>query len=93
MCLLVLFQWLFLDQISSEIKQKSKYKVDFHFLFISIEKKIILEKFPNFFSENPGTNRYEIHDEVRKNDKVHNRFMKLFKLNLLYFKYLNYIQN
>ena len=35
----VLFQWLFLDQISFATKHKSKYQVDFNFIFISIEKK------------------------------------------------------
>ena len=35
----VLFQWPFLDQISVETKQKSKYKVDINSIFISIEKK------------------------------------------------------
>ena len=39
LCTHVLFQWLFLDQISFEIKQKSKYKVNFNFIFILIEKK------------------------------------------------------
>ena len=41
MCVLDLFQLLFLDQISFEIKQKSKYKVDFNSIFISIEKNIL----------------------------------------------------
>ena len=30
-----------LDQISFETKQKSKYKVDFNFIFIPIEKNIL----------------------------------------------------
>jgi len=45
---------MFLDQISFETKQKSKYKVDFNFIFISIEK--IFWKYPKFVGENPGTN-------------------------------------
>ena len=44
------------DQISFETKQKSKYKVDFNFIFISIEKNIFW-KYPKFFGENPGTNQ------------------------------------
>ena len=44
---------MFLDQISFETKQQSKFKVDFNFIFISIEKKY----FANFFGENPGTNQ------------------------------------
>ena len=51
----VLFQWLFLDQISFATKHKSKYQVDFNFIFISIEKKIFW-KYPKCFGENPGTN-------------------------------------
>ena len=39
-----------------ETKQKSKYKVDFNFNFISIEKKIFW-KYPKYFGENPGTNQ------------------------------------
>jgi len=42
-----------LNQISFKTKQKSKYKVDFNFIFISIEK--ILWKYPKFFGENMGT--------------------------------------
>ena len=42
-CVLVLFQWIFQDEISFETKQKSKYKVDFDLIFISIKKKTILE--------------------------------------------------
>ena len=34
---IILFQWLFLDQISFKTKQKSKYIVDFNYIFISIE--------------------------------------------------------
>ena len=33
-CVLVLFQCLFLDEKSFETKQKSKYKFDFNFIFI-----------------------------------------------------------
>ena len=54
-CVLVLFQWLFLDQIIFETKQKSKYKVDFHFIFISIKK--IFWIYPKIFGENPWTNQ------------------------------------
>ena len=56
MCVLVIFQWLFPDQISFETKQKSNYKVDFNFILISIEKKIFWKN-PKFFGENPGTNQ------------------------------------
>jgi len=55
-CVLVLFQWLFLDQISFETKQKSKYKVDFNFNFILIEEKIFW-KYPKFYGEDSGTNQ------------------------------------
>ena len=37
-CVLLLFQWSFLDQINFETKQQSKCKVHFNFIFISIEK-------------------------------------------------------
>ena len=47
----VLFQWLFLDQISFETKQKSKHKVDFKFFFISIEKKIYFGNILNYFEK------------------------------------------
>jgi len=40
----------------NETKQKSKYKVDFNSIFISIEKKI-LWKYPKYFGENLGTNQ------------------------------------
>jgi len=36
-CVTILFQWLFLDQISFKTKQKSKYIVDFNYIFITIE--------------------------------------------------------
>ena len=45
LCVLVLFQWLFLDQISFETVKKSKY---------NFNRKKILEI---FFRENPGTNQ------------------------------------
>ena len=38
-----------------ETEQKSKYKVDFNFICISIEK--IFWKYPTFFKENLGTNQ------------------------------------
>jgi len=41
-----------LNQISFETKQKSKYKVYFNFIFISIE---FFLHYPNFFGGNPGT--------------------------------------
>ena len=41
-CVRVLFQWLFLDQISFETKQNLKYEVYFNFIFISIENFIFL---------------------------------------------------
>ena len=47
---------MFLDQISFETKQKSKYKVDLNFIFISMKKKIFW-KYPKFVGENPGTNQ------------------------------------
>ena len=40
-CVLILFQCLFLDQISFETNQKTKFKVDFNFIFILIEKYIL----------------------------------------------------
>ena len=46
-----------LNQISFETKQKSKYKVDFNFIFISIEKKYNFLKISFIFGENPGTNQ------------------------------------
>jgi hypothetical protein len=44
-----------MDQISFETKQKSKYKVDFNFIFIAIQK--IFWKYPKLFLENPGINQ------------------------------------
>ena len=38
---IILFQCLFLDKISFETKQKSKYKVSFNFILTSIEKHIL----------------------------------------------------
>ena len=46
---------IFLDKISFVTKQKSKYKVNANFIFISIEK--IFWIYPKFFGENPGTNQ------------------------------------
>ena len=43
------FQWLFLDQISFKTNQKTKYKVDVNFNFISIEKNFF-SKYPNFLA-------------------------------------------
>jgi len=56
LCVLVLFQCLFLDQISFEKKQNSRYKVNFNFIFISIEK-FFFGNILNCFRENPGTNQ------------------------------------
>ena len=56
LCACLLFQWLFLDQIRFKTKQKLKYKVDFNFIFIAIEK-YILEVSYFFFWENSGTNQ------------------------------------
>ena len=50
LCACLIFQWLFLDQISFETTE-----VDFNFIFISIEK--IFWKYPKYFGKNPGTNR------------------------------------
>ena len=50
-----LFQWLVLDQITFETKQKSKNKVDSNFIFISIEK--YFGKYPKSVGENPGANQ------------------------------------
>jgi len=41
-----------IDQISFETKEKSKYKVDFNFIFISIEQNYF-GNILNFFGENP----------------------------------------
>ena len=49
-CVLVLFQWPFLDQISAETKQKSKYNVDEFYFHL---KKKIFWKYP---LQNSGTN-------------------------------------
>ena len=79
-CVLVLLQWLFLDQISFETKQKSKYKVDFNFIFLLIEK-IFLEKIREpiktlYYISTMITLQHvhqEIHEEVTivsNNDKV-----------------------
>ena len=56
LCTCLISMAISLDQISFETKQKSKYKVDFNFNFISIEKKIFW-KYPKLFGENPGTNQ------------------------------------
>ena len=72
---------MFLDQISFETKQKSKYKVDFNFIFISIEK--IFWKYPNFFGENPGTNQNFIAHVHTFIMKLHNNFVKTNKKKIL----------
>ena len=41
LCTCQLLQWLFLDQKSFVTKQKSKFKVDFNFIFVSIERNIL----------------------------------------------------
>ena len=56
LCILVLFQLLFLTQIRVETKQRSKYKVALNFIFISIEKKYLVNVLI-FFEENPETNQ------------------------------------
>ena len=40
LCTCLISMAISIDQISFETKQKSKYKVDFNFIFISIEKQI-----------------------------------------------------
>ena len=56
LCILVLFQLLFLTQIRVETEHRSKYKVDFNFIFISIEKKYFVNILI-FFEENLETNQ------------------------------------
>ena len=46
---------------SFETNQKSKYKIDLNFIFISTEKKYY-GNILNFFWENPGTNQNFIAD-------------------------------
>ena len=48
-------------QIGFKTKQKSKYKVDFNFIFILIEKKYFGNVL-NIFGENPVTNLYTTRD-------------------------------
>ena len=89
-----LISMLFLDQISFKTKQKSKYIVDFNYIFISIENILnFIEKIWDPIKTLKHTCYnvqlillystmitvqhvyYEIHDEVRKNDRVHNSFI------------------
>jgi len=44
-----------IDQISFKTDQKSKYRVDLNFIFISTEK--IFWKYPKFFGKKSGTNQ------------------------------------
>ena len=59
-----LFQYISLDQISFETKQKSKCEVDFNFIFISLEKKLFWN-YPNFFWKKSG-NQYKFYSTRAK---------------------------